>query len=44
MSDYDSNDKMLFTVETREYLYEPEYTEEHLQLETEYGSSTVEKM
>ncbi len=30
MSDYDSNDGILFTVETRGYVYEPEYTEEEL--------------
>ncbi len=30
MSDYDSNDEMLFTVETRGYLYEPDYTKEKL--------------
>ncbi len=28
MSDYDSNNEMPFTVETRGYLYESEYTEE----------------
>ncbi len=40
MSDYDSNDEMLFTVETRGYLYEPEKTEEELlQLEMEWASA-----
>ena len=45
MSDYDSNDEMPFTVETRGCLYA-----ELLQMETErtyaleYGSSAVDKM
>ncbi len=36
MTDYDSSDEMLFTVETRGHLYELEFTEEDvLQMETE---------
>ena len=37
MSDYDSDEEMPFTVGTRGYLYEPEYTkEELLQMEAEW--------
>ena len=35
MGDDDSNDDMVFTVDTRRYLYEPEDIEERLQRETE---------
>lgn len=37
MSDYDSNNEMAVTVETRGNLYEPECTEELLQWETEWA-------